>query len=66
MPCYIVSELLLLFAIQCRLCLQGRELLMQLCKADLVILNLTVAGKWLDVVLHENVSCVLPLGLMVD
>ncbi|KAB2628165.1 hypothetical protein D8674_032960 [Pyrus ussuriensis x Pyrus communis] len=29
-------------------------------KANLVVLNTSVAGKWLDVVLKENVCCVLP------
>lgn len=39
---------------------KGQETVDIALKADLVILNTAVAGKWLDVVLQENVARVLP------
>ncbi|KAK6256802.1 hypothetical protein QUC31_000261 [Theobroma cacao] len=39
---------------------KGQEALNTALKADLVILNTAVAGKWLDAVLKENVAQVLP------
>ncbi|KAF5787751.1 hypothetical protein HanXRQr2_Chr10g0456381 [Helianthus annuus] len=39
---------------------KGQEAINTALKADLVILNTAVAGKWLDVVLAKNVPRVLP------
>lgn len=39
---------------------KGQETVNAALKADLVILNTAVAGKWLDPVLQENVRRVLP------
>ncbi|KAF5958268.1 hypothetical protein HYC85_005493 [Camellia sinensis] len=39
---------------------KGQEAVDTALKADLVVLNTAVAGKWLDAVLKENVSHVLP------
>ncbi|EYU32760.1 hypothetical protein ABFS82_14G043300 [Erythranthe guttata] len=39
---------------------KGQEVVDTALKADLVILNTAVAGKWLDAVLQENVARVLP------
>lgn len=39
---------------------KGREVVDMALKADLVILNTAVAGKWLDAVLQDNVPRVLP------
>lgn len=39
---------------------KGREAIDTALKADLVVLNTAVAGKWLDAVLNENVPRVLP------
>ncbi|KAM2044441.1 hypothetical protein ACFX1T_008760 [Malus domestica] len=38
----------------------GQETLNTALKADLVVLNIAVSGKWLEVVLRENVPRVLP------
>lgn len=39
---------------------KGQEAVDRALKADLVVLNTAVAGKWLDAVLKENVPRVLP------
>lgn len=39
---------------------KGQEAIDTAFKADLVVLNTAVAGKWLDAVLKENVPRVLP------
>lgn len=39
---------------------KGQEAIDTALKADLVVLNTAVAGKWLDAVLKEHVSQVLP------
>ncbi|GLT39183.1 hypothetical protein SLA2020_133890 [Shorea laevis] len=38
----------------------GQEAIDVALKADLVVLNTAVAGKWLDAVLKQDVACVLP------
>ncbi|KAF6144161.1 hypothetical protein GIB67_004834 [Kingdonia uniflora] len=39
---------------------KGQEAVDTALKADLVVLNTAVAGKWLDAILKDNVPCVLP------
>ena len=57
----LVLSLIVGFSYSCQVfSAKGQEAVNTALKADLVILNTAVAGKWLDAVLKEHVAHVLP------